>query len=85
MNTRIHHLSSNLPRPRVGGGKWRPLFGLGLLLGLGLLAEPAAQAQTGGPTPGGGATAVPLDGGASLLLLGGVGYALKRLRRKPKS
>ena len=83
MNLRFHPLSSDLPRPRAGGGKWRPLFGLGLLLSL--LAEPAAQAQTGGPTPGTSPTAIPLDGGASLLLIGGVGYALRRLRRRPKS
>ena len=46
-----------------------------LLLGL----AAAAQAQPGGtgPQP---ATGVPLDGGASLLLAGGVAYGLKRLR-----
>ena len=39
-------------------------------------------AQTGGPTPGGSPTAVPLDGGASLLLAGGVAYGLKHLRAR---
>ncbi|MBC8081938.1 MAG: hypothetical protein H7Z21_01895 [Hymenobacter sp.] len=40
-----------------------------------------AQPGSGGPGPDPGSpTAVPLDGGASLLLAGGVGYALKRLR-----
>ena len=48
----------------------------------------AAYAQTpgsGGPTPGtptADPTAVPLDGGASLLLAGGAAYALKRLRKR---
>ncbi|MDO7849285.1 hypothetical protein Q5H92_23175 [Hymenobacter sp. M29] len=59
-----------------------PLVGLALLL-----AAAAAQAQpsSGGPAPGSPAadpTATPLDGGASLLLAGGVGYALKRLRQR---
>lgn len=53
------------------------------------LATPAAAQSdpgSGGPTPGGSPTAVPLDGGASLLLAGGVAYGLKRLRnRRPKS
>ena len=50
-----------------------------------LLASPAARAQApadGGPAPA-GPTATPLDGGASLLLAGGVAYALRRLRRRP--
>lgn len=42
-----------------------------------------AQPGSGGPTPG-GTTAVPIDGGASLLLAGGIGYAVRRLRRKNK-
>ncbi|MCC3159263.1 hypothetical protein LJ737_18620 [Hymenobacter sp. 15J16-1T3B] len=48
----------------------------------------AAGAQTpgsGGPTPGTPAadpTAVPLDGGASLLLAGGAAYALSGLRKR---
>ena len=29
-------------------------------------------------------TAVPLDGGASLLLAGGIGYAVRRLRQRQK-
>ncbi|MDO7885242.1 PID-CTERM protein-sorting domain-containing protein [Hymenobacter cheonanensis] len=49
-----------------------------------LLAAAAGYAQsptTGGPTPQAPtATEVPLDGGASLLLAGGVAYGLKRLR-----
>ena len=56
--------------------------GFTLLLAL-LLTGAAAQAQpgSGGPTPGGPtATPIPVDGGASLLLLGGVGYAVRRLR-----
>ncbi|WP_165822261.1 PID-CTERM protein-sorting domain-containing protein [Hymenobacter edaphi] len=52
-----------------------------------LLAGTSARAQTpgsGGPEPGTPAepTAVPLDGGASLLLLAGTGIALRKLRRR---
>ena len=50
------------------------------------LASLAAQAQptTGGPTPGAQVTPtpVPLDGGASLLLAGGIGYAVRKLRQR---
>lgn len=42
-----------------------------------------AQPSTGGPAPATpDPTAVPLDGGASLLLAGGVAYGLRRLQRK---
>ncbi|MCC3159315.1 hypothetical protein LJ737_18885 [Hymenobacter sp. 15J16-1T3B] len=66
------------------------LLRLGTLLcsSLLIILVHAAQAQTpgsGGPTPGTPAadpTAVPLDGGASLLLAGGAAYALKRLRKR---
>ena len=55
-----------------------------------LLNASAAQAQaqepgSGGPTPitpVPDPTAVPLDGGASLLLAGGVAYGLKKLRAR---
>ncbi|GAB3847472.1 hypothetical protein GCM10028822_08940 [Hymenobacter terrigena] len=52
-----------------------------------LLPATAALAQTpatGGPTPEDPPAPIntPLDGGASLLLAGGVAYALKRLRRR---
>ncbi|RAK70534.1 PID-CTERM protein-sorting domain-containing protein [Hymenobacter edaphi] len=55
-----------------------------------LLLSYAAQAQTpgsGGPEPGTPAepTAVPLDGGASLLLAGGAAYALNRLRKRRRA
>ena len=44
-----------------------------------------AQPGSGGPTPGGPtATAIPLDGGASLLLAGGVAYGIKHLRNRRK-
>ncbi|WP_345120174.1 PID-CTERM protein-sorting domain-containing protein [Hymenobacter antarcticus] len=43
-----------------------------------------AQPGSGGPGPGtpAGPTDVPIDGGVSLLLAGGVGYALRRLRQR---
>ena len=43
----------------------------------------AAQPTSGGPTPG--ATGVPLDGGASLLLASGLAYALRRLRQRRRA
>ena len=49
-----------------------------------LLLALTTHAQTpgsGGPTPG-ATTDVPLDGGASLLLAGGVAYGLRRLRSR---
>lgn len=54
-----------------------------------LLISPAAVAQgpgSGGPVPAPvtptDPTAVPLDGGASLLLAAGTGLALRQLRRR---
>lgn len=38
-----------------------------------------AQPGSGGPAPG-AVTSVPIDGGASLLLVAGAAYGLKRLR-----
>ena len=38
--------------------------------------------STGGPAPGTPAAEVPLDGGASLLLAGGVAYGLKQIRAR---
>lgn len=43
-----------------------------------------AQPDTGGPAQA-DPTAIPLDGGVSLLLAGGVGYAIRRLRRNRPS
>ena len=37
---------------------------------------------SGGPTPGVVPTAVPIDGGASLLLAGGAAYGLRKLRQR---
>jgi hypothetical protein len=50
----------------------------GLWLATGTLATTHAQApSTGGPAP----AAVPLDGGASLLVAAGVGFGWRKLRR----
>ena len=54
------------------------LLASALLLALGARAQAPAD---GGPTPV-APTATPLDGGASLLLAGGLAYGLRRLRRK---
>ena len=55
-----------------------------LVLAVWALSSAAAQAQpgSGGPAPGTSPTAVPLDGGASLLLAGGIGYAVRKLRQR---
>jgi len=43
----------------------------------------AQTPSTGGPQPQApDPTTIPLDGGASLLLAGGVAYGLKRLRQR---
>lgn len=56
----------------------RLLFTIALLV---LVSTSYAQAPTtGGPVPSAPA-AVPLDGGASLLLAGGVGLAVRKLRQ----
>lgn len=49
-----------------------------------LLAGTTAQAQpgSGGPGTGSGPTAIPLDGGAGLLLAAGAAYGLRRLRKR---
>ena len=51
---------------------------------LALATAAVAQPGSGGPVPANptGPTGVPLDGGASLLLAGGVAYGLKRLRAR---
>ncbi|UOQ72781.1 PID-CTERM protein-sorting domain-containing protein [Hymenobacter cellulosilyticus] len=51
-----------------------------LLVGMSQLPALAQGPGNGGPQPG--ATTAPIDGGASLLLAGGVALALRRLRRK---
>ena len=59
------------------------LYSAALVLAVWALSSAAALAQptSGGPTPA-SATAVPLDGGASLLLAGGIGYAVRKLRQR---
>jgi hypothetical protein len=53
------------------------LLVLCMLLDLSAVAQPS----TGGPAPGTSApAAVPLDGGASLLLAGGVAYGIRQIR-----
>jgi hypothetical protein len=59
-----------------------PVLTLMVALSEAVLAQPGA----GGVTPGTPAdpTAVPLDGGVSLLLAGGVAYGIKHLRNRRK-
>lgn len=60
-----------------------PALAGALVVGL-LLAAPAqAQPSTGGPAPQ--PAAVPLDGGASLLLASGVAFGLKKLRDRRRA
>ena len=56
------------------------IFTTALVLGACSLALAQAPAD-GGPAPT-GPTQTPLDGGASLLLAGGIGYAVRRLRQR---
>ena len=56
-----------------------PLLALLLVAGGVVLAQPGST----GPVPS-TVTAVPLDGGVSLLLAGGVAYGIKRLRNRRK-
>lgn len=63
----------------------RLMFAAGSLLFLTGTFSPA-QAQgpgSGGPAPD--PTAVPIDGGASLLLAAGVGFGLKKLRDRRRA
>ncbi len=68
-------------------------FGASLALLAGAATQAWAQGSTGptpvtppptDPTPPTGPTAVPLDGGASLLLAGGLAYGVRLLRRRRK-
>ena len=38
---------------------------------------------TGGPSDPGGDVDAPIDGGLSLLIAGGVGYGIKKMRKPP--
>ena len=53
---------------------------MALVLGACSLALAQAPAD-GGPVPT-APTSTPLDGGASLLLAGGIGYAVRKLRQR---
>jgi hypothetical protein len=59
-----------------------------LVLAVALNGVALAQPGSGGPGPGTpdptDPTAVPLDGGASLLLASGVAYGIKHLRNRRK-
>lgn len=57
-----------------------PAFVLLVAAGGTVLAQAPAD---GGPSPT-GPTAIPLDGGISLLLAGGVAYGIKQLRNRRK-
>jgi hypothetical protein len=64
----------------------RIVFVLGLWLAAGSTAKTWAQPGSGGPGPGTpDPTAVPLDGGVSLLVAAGIGLGLKRLRQRRKA
>ena len=72
---------------RAGSLWWTgwPLAVVRVLVLAAVAAGPGwAQPGSGGPGPGPAVdpTAIPIDGGASLLLAGGVGYALRRLRQR---
>lgn len=58
-----------------------PVLTLVLVFGGAVLAQPGSGGPIPGTTP---ATNVPLDGGVSLLLAGGVAYGLKHLRNRRK-
>jgi hypothetical protein len=59
-----------------------PMLTLVLAFGETVFAQPGS----GGPgsTPAADPTAIPLDGGVSLLLAGGVAYGIKHLRNRRK-
>ncbi|WP_400192142.1 PID-CTERM protein-sorting domain-containing protein [Hymenobacter sp. B81] len=61
--------------------RWRRWSVLLTLLCCSSLAQAQGNPGSGGPEPG-QPTAVPLDGGASLLLAAGAAYGLRRLRRR---
>ena len=60
----------------------RILPALALVVTTGTIA--LAQPTNGGPGPDPDPTAIPIDGGVSLLLAGGVAFGIKRLRARRK-
>ena len=47
-------------------------------------AQQVGEPVSGGPVPG-SSTAVPVDGGASLLAASGIAYGIKRIRARKKA
>lgn len=62
----------------------KPVLLLFLLLGVATLSSHAQAPGSGGPVPQ-NPTAVPIDGGASLLLAGGLAMGLKKLRDRRRA
>ena len=60
------------------------LIGLLAFVGVPTKAQPTSGGGTPLPDPGVDPIQTPLDGGASLLLAGGVGYAIQHLRNRRK-
>lgn len=60
----------------------RLLAGSTLVLAASWALPAQAQPSSGGPTPGAVPTTTPIDGGASLLLAGGVAFGMKQLRAR---
>lgn len=64
---------------------YKVLPALGLMLALSGAARAQDSPPSGAPEPSTPATGVPIDGGASLLLAGGVAYGLKKLRQRRRT
>ena len=60
------------------------LVGITLLFSVPVLAQQSGEPGNGGPAPA-ATTAVPVDGGASLLLVAGIGYGIKKVKARRKA